>query len=99
MRQQVVHGLHLLLPAGAGEKLPGALNQVVGLAARTAQRFGVGLHAPFADVAVGVQPIVQSHDLDREPLLGEQGDGLFSGVGPGGVWIEVDHDLRGVAAQ
>jgi hypothetical protein len=34
--QQVVHGLDLLLGAGAGEHLPGALDEVVGLAARAA---------------------------------------------------------------
>ena len=99
VRQQEVHGLHLLLRAGAGKQLPRALDQVVGLAARAAHGRRVGLDAALADEAVGVEAAVEGDDLDGEALLGEQGDGLFRGIGAGGVGIEVDDDLRGVAPQ
>ena len=98
-RQQEVHGLQLLLRAGAGKRLPGALDQVIGLPARAAQRRRVGLHAALADVAVGVETAVEGDDLDVEALFGEQGNGLFGGIGAGGVGIEVDHHLRGVALE
>ena len=93
VRQQEVHGLDLLLGAGAGEHLPGALDEVVGLAARAAHGRGVGLDAALADEAVGVEAAVEGDDLDGEALFGEQGDGFFGGVGAGGVGIEVDDDV------
>ena len=99
VRQQVVHGLYLLLGAGAGEEQPGALDEVIGLAARAAEGRRVGLHAPLADVAVRVEAAVEGDDLDVEALLGEQGDGFLRGIRAGGVGIEVDDDLRGVALE
>ena len=63
-----------------GKSSPGALDEVVGLAARAAQRRRVGLHAPLADVAVGIEAAVEGDDLDGEALLGEQGDGLLGGI-------------------
>ncbi len=99
VRQQVIHGLHLLLRAGAGKHLPRALDQVIGLAARAAQRLRVGLHAPLANIAVGVEAAVEGDDLDGEAFLGQQGNGLFGGVGAGGVGIEIDHHLRGVPLE
>ncbi len=81
VRQKVVHGLDLLLGAGAGKHLPGALDEVVGLAARAANGRGVGLDAALADEAVGVEAAFEGDDLDGEALFGEQGDGLFGGVG------------------
>ena len=89
----------LLVGAGAGKHLPCALDQEVGLAARLADRGCVGLDAALADEAVGVEAAVEGDDLDGEALFGEQGDGLFGGVGASRVGIEVDDDVGGVAAQ
>ena len=80
VRQQEVHGLDLLLGAGAGKRWPGALDEVVGLAARAAQGRRVGLDAALADEAVGVEAAVEGDDLDGEAFFGEQGDGFFGGV-------------------
>ena len=96
VRQQEVHGLHLLLRARAGKHLPRPLDQVVGLAARAANRLRIGLDATLANIAVGVEAAVEGHDLDRETLLGQQRDRLLGGIGSGGVGIEVDHHVRGV---
>ena len=99
VRQQKVHRLLLLLRAGAGKGCPSALDKVIGLAPRAADCRRVGLHTALADVAVGVEAAVEGDDFDVEALLGEQGDGFFRGVGAGGVGIEVDDDLRGVALE
>ena len=99
MGQKVVHGLDLLICTGAGEHLAGALDEELGLAARFADGGFVGIDSALADEAVGVEAAVEGDDLDCEALFREQGDGFFGGVGAGGVGVEVDDDVGGVAAQ
>jgi hypothetical protein len=82
-----------------GKLLAGAVDQVVGLAAGTADGGGVGFYAALADEAVGVEAAVEGDDFDGESLFGEEGDGLFGGVGSGGVGVEVDYYVGGVAAE
>ena len=97
--QEEVHGLDLLLGAGTGEELAGALDEVVGLAAGAFDGLHVGLKAAFANEAVRIEAVVECDDLDGEALFREQGDGLFRGVGTGGIGIEVDDDVGGVALE
>ena len=52
----------------------------------------VGVHASLADVAVGVQPAVEGHDLDVESFFGEESNGLLSGIVAGSVRIEVGNN-------
>ncbi len=83
----------------AGEKLTGALDEVILLAAGGAKSGDVGRSAALADVAVGVETIFESDDLDLESFFGEHDDGFFRGIGAGGVGIEVDDDLAGEALE
>ena len=64
-----------------------------------AQGLRIGLHAPLANEAVGVQTAVKGDDLDGETLLGQQRDRLLRRIAAGGVGIEVHHHLRGVTLE
>ena len=99
VRQKVVHRLYLLLGAGTRKHLPRAFNQVVGLAARAANSRRVCLNAALANVPVRIEAAFEGNDLDGKALFGQQRDRLLGGVGSGGVRIEVDHDVGGVAAE
>ena len=97
--QEEVHGLELGLRGAGGEELAGAVDEVVGVALGAAEGGHVGLHAALADEAVGVEAALEGDDLDLEALFGEQGDGLFGGVGAGEVGVEVDDDAVGEAGE
>ena len=84
---------------GSGEHLPGALNQVIGLPSRAEHCLGVGFDPALANEPVGVEAALERDELEVEALFGQQGDGLFGCVGSGGVGVEVDHDVGGVALQ
>src|SRR5271156_1007047 len=99
MRQEEVKGLDPGFGCTWRKKLSGAVDEIVLMATRGPQGGCVLLHTALANVAVGIEAAFQGDDLDLESLFGKQGDGLFGGIGSGGVRIEVHDDPRGVAAQ
>ena len=82
-----------------GKQLAGALDQVVGVASRVAQRRPVGRDALLADEAVGIEAAFERDDLDVEVLFGQQRDGFFGRGGARRVGVEVDDDALGEAAE
>ena len=67
--------------------------------ARTAQRCHVGVNTALANIAIGVETVVERNELDGEAFFSEQGDGFGSGILAGVVGVEVGEDLRGVALE
>ncbi len=99
MRQQVVEGLDLGFGRARREERAGALDEVVLVAACSAEGFHISLDAALADVAVGIEADFKGDDFDFKSFLGEEADGFFGGVGSGGVGVEVDDDALAVATE
>ena len=97
--QKEVECLGLAVGSAPREEGAGALDEVVGVAARGAKRGHVGLDALFADKSVGVEAAFERDDLDLEAFFGEQRDGLFGGGGSGLVGVEVDDNTFSEATK
>ncbi len=99
VRQQPVDGFHFRIGRARREERARALQQIVGVRQRVAQRFGVGVFSLAADIKVGIEAAVEVDDADAEIFFEQQRERAFGGGGAGGIGVEVDDDVLAEASE
>ena len=76
-----------------------AVDQIVEILLRTAQRLAVSLFALAADIEIGIEALLQRQNFNLEFFFDQQAQRALGGFGAGGIGIKVHHDILAEAAQ